>query len=674
MSPAASEGKYRFQNFVVGAANRLAVSAARAVAQSPGAAYNPLFIYSNSGLGKTHLLLATAQLATELTPMLRARYVALGEVVDELHGAVAAGRVSAFRERFRDVDMLLLDDVQFLAGRRETQSELLRLFDQLQRGGRQLILASDRPPVEISDLDEQLLTRFSGGLIVDIDRPDYETRVAILRRKCEEAGAKFPLGVVEAVARMGHSNVRELEGALTRLVAYEQLGEGQVVPGTVPRILGGRLTPALNPAIEPDEFAAFVSDLAAVVTEQIDESKQRLADAIAEWSAAGYRIEMLENGSHDDVDATIAAFDAAVERLRAVEAEAVSADPALAGHEVFRDPARLVEAESLLADALASVSPPPAPVAVFTRDRFEVAPCNQFAVNASDAVVREPGRRYNPLVIHGAPGVGKSHLLHAIGNELAKSSGFRVACARAQLFVDELIAALEEGTVERWRARWRGVDALLLDDSQIIAGTERAQVELFHLFNALHESQTQMVLVFDRSPQELDELDDRLRSRFSGGLVVEVGPPDVTLRQRIYRHTLERIGLKVPTDVLSYLARRETDDVRELFATAELLAGAIEQSGQRLTLGFARRLLDDVPTTPLASATPAAARTPVASPAVPGGQPTPAGETAPRTPGTPATPVVPPRAIGGIDSFFLDREKNIWDWPDLGGRAIEELR
>ena len=122
MSPAAADGKFRFQTFVVGAANRLAVSAARAVAQSPGAAYNPLFIYSHSGLGKTHLLLATAHLAIELAPELRARYVALGEMVDELHAAVAAGEVGAFRERFRDVDMLLLDDVQFLAGRRETQA------------------------------------------------------------------------------------------------------------------------------------------------------------------------------------------------------------------------------------------------------------------------------------------------------------------------------------------------------------------------------------------------------------------------------------------------------------------------------------------------------------------------------------------------------------------------
>lgn len=640
MSPAGSDAKYRFQNFVVGAANRLAVSAARAVAQSPGAAYNPLFIYSASGLGKTHLLLATAQLATELVPTLRARYVALGEMVDDLHAAVAGGNVAAFRERFHDIDMLLLDDVQFLAGHRETQSELLRLFDQMRRGGRQIVLASDRPPAEISELDEQLLTRFSGGLIVDIDKPDYETRVAILRRKCEDLSMKFAVGVIEAVARMGHGNVRELEGALTRLMAYEQLGEGTVVPAKVPQILGGRHTPIANTTVVPDEFALFIKDLTQVVNEQLDETRQRLADVVMKWNEAGYVTTGLEQPADGDIDAAIAAFEAQVTRLQALEAEAVAVDPSLAGADVFRDPSRIAEAENLVANAVAAASPPPAPVAVFTRDRYEIAPCNQFAVHASEAVMREPGTRYNPLVLHGGPGVGKSHLLHAIGNELAKIQGARVACAKAQLFVDELIAALEAGTVERWRARWRNVTALLLDDAQVIAGTERAQEELFHLFNTLHAARTQIVLAFDCAPQQLDTLEERLRSRFAGGLMVEIRPPDATLRQRLYRHTLQRLGLTVQSDVLSYLARREADNVRDIMATADQLARAAQESGSQITLGFARRILDDVPTTPAVS----------------------------------TTPIPAPRAVADIDTFFLDKEKTVWEWPDIGARIIEELR
>jgi chromosomal replication initiation ATPase DnaA len=664
MSPPGADPKFRFQTFVVGTANRLAVSAARAVAQSPGAAYNPLFIYSHSGLGKTHLLLATAHLATELAPGLRARYVALGHLVDDLHGAVASGKMADFRERFHDVDMLLLDDVQFLAGQRETQAELLKLFDVLRRGGRQIVLASDRPPAEISDLDEQLITRFSGGLIVDIDKPDYETRVAILRRKCEERSMRFPVGVVEAVARLGHGNVRELEGALTRLLAYEQLGEGQVVPAKVPQILGGRNTPVMNAAILPDEFSAFLHDLTAVVTEQLDESRQRLAEAIAKWAEAGYRTVTLERAGRDDADGAIAAFEETIARLRAAEAEAVAADPALAGADEFRDPERLDEAEAIAAAAVAAAAPLPAPVGVFTRDHYEIAPCNQFAVHAAEAVMREPGRRYNPLVLHGPPGVGKSHLLNAIGNELAKAPDARVACARAQQFVEELIAALEGGSVERWRARWRRVTALLLDDAQVIAGTERAQEELFHLFNALHETGTQIALAFDRPPQQLDALEDRLRSRFAGGLVVEIRPPDATLRQRIYRHTLQRLGLPVPSDVLSYLARRESDDVREIVATADELARAAQESGSAITLGFARRLLDDVPMTPPLGTQPAG---PASRRAL-----TPPVGASISTAATPPAPIAP--VIADVDTFFLDREKTIWEWPDLAGRAIEELR
>lgn len=672
MSPGNADGRYRFQNFVVGAANRLAVSAARAVAQSPGAAYNPLFIYSNSGLGKTHLLLATGQLATELAPALRTSYVALGEMVDELHGAVAAGRVAEFRERFRDIDMLLLDDVQFLAGRRETQTELLRLFDVLRRGGRQLVLASDRPPAEISELDAQLLTRFSGGLIVDIDKPDYETRVAILRRKCEEFDINFVAGVTEAVARIGHGNVRELEGALIRLMAFQQLGEGQVVPATVPKILGGRYTPAPGMAAIPDEFSSFVSDLAAFVSERVDEGTQRLADAVAMWSEAGYVTELLEGTARGQVEEAIAAFEGAVKHLRELEAAAADADPSLAGAEVFRDPSRIPEAENLVAMAVSRKELPPVPVEVLTRESYEIAPCNQFAVHAGEAVVREPGRRYNPLVMHGEPGVGKSHLLHAIGNGLAKVRGTRVACAKAQLFVDEFIAALEAGTLERWRARWRDVDALLLDDAQVVAGTEAAQVELFNLFNTLHASGKQIVLAFDCSPKELETLDDRLRSRFAGGLVVEIRPPDSTLRQRLYRTLLQRLGHVVPTDVLSYLARRECDDVREIIVTADLLAREAQNNDSPITLGFARRLLDDVPMTPVRSATPIRS-----SPATTGA-PTPAV-----TPAVITTPVSPTAAvrmpfaitpgIKDVDTFFLDRDKTIWEWPELGGRVIEEM-
>src|SRR5829696_783574 len=183
-------GRQRFENFVVGSGNRLAVAAARAVAESPGAAYNPLFIYSGPGLGKTHLLLAIGHQARQLQPSLSVEYATLDDFFDQLHAAVAAGQGDAFKQRYQHVDLLLLDDVQFLTGRRETQSELLRLFNALQGSGRQIVMTSDRPPSEIADVDERLVSRLAGGLIVDIGTPDYETRVAILRNRCEERGTR----------------------------------------------------------------------------------------------------------------------------------------------------------------------------------------------------------------------------------------------------------------------------------------------------------------------------------------------------------------------------------------------------------------------------------------------------------------------------------------------------
>src|SRR5439155_1741501 len=193
--------KYSFDSFVVGAANRLAVTAGHTVAESPGAAYNPLFIYSGSGLGKTHLLMAVGHAAKKAAPKLNIEYLTLDEYVEAFHASVAAGQGDAFRRRFQNVDVLLVDDVQFLTNRKEMQSELLRLTEALQAAGRQIVLTSDRPPPDIADLDERLISRLSGGLVVDMGTPDYETRVAILRRKSEERGVPHAAARGAAPAR-----------------------------------------------------------------------------------------------------------------------------------------------------------------------------------------------------------------------------------------------------------------------------------------------------------------------------------------------------------------------------------------------------------------------------------------------------------------------------------------
>src|SRR5690606_2614016 len=181
--------KLTFDAFVVGPANRLASAASRRAAESPGTSYNPLFIYSGSGLGKSHLLHAVAHQARKGNPRLRVHYQTLEGYLLELTQALESGTRDAIRDRYRDLDILLLDDVQFLAGQKEAQETLLGTLDALTASGSQIVLASDRPPAEINGLDARLVSRFSGGLIVDIGTPEYETRVAIIRRKVDEQGS-----------------------------------------------------------------------------------------------------------------------------------------------------------------------------------------------------------------------------------------------------------------------------------------------------------------------------------------------------------------------------------------------------------------------------------------------------------------------------------------------------
>ncbi|PYO37303.1 MAG: hypothetical protein DMD74_01335 [Gemmatimonadetes bacterium] len=235
--------KFTFDSFVVGAANRLAVTAARTVVENPGSAYNPLFIYSGSGLGKTHLLMAIGSQAKKVAPGFNIEYLTLDEYVEAFHAAIAAGQGDAFRRRFQNVDVLLVDDVQFLTGRAEMQTELLRLTEVLQGTGHQIVLTCDRPPGEIAALDERLISRFSGGLVVDMGVPDYETRVAILRRKAEERGAAFQPGVLETVAgaerlarrwrRGGRASPRRSCGGRVRATA--RTGSKRCSSGTRPR-------------------------------------------------------------------------------------------------------------------------------------------------------------------------------------------------------------------------------------------------------------------------------------------------------------------------------------------------------------------------------------------------------------------------------------------------------
>lgn len=626
--------RFTFERLVVGAANRLAAAAARAVAEAPGTTYNPLFIYGGSGLGKTHLLTATAHLLLQLQPEAEVLALTLDEFSEQYHAAVSAGETSAFGHRLARVDLLLLDDLQFITGRREMQAELLRLFTVMQDGNRQIVCASDRPPSEIADVDERLISRLSGGLVVDVGLPEFEARVAILRAAIAERELNVPDAAIQRLAERGISSVRELQGLLNQWVAQEAMG-GKKMPTPLP----GNVD-ALRPS---GEFLSFLSDVAAVVQEQVETWQVRLRETIAYWKGEGYRTAVLERAlvlpEEPDVQGLIGVYVQAVEHLRALEREATAVDAALGGHELFRDPERLAEAEEFVEKALAGEMPPGGPNPAFTREGFDVGAANQLAVHAADAVIAQPGTRYNPLLITGPSGVGKTHLVHAIGNAIAaRSAGtIAVACVHAQALVEELIAAIQQGTVERWRSRYRAAGALVIDDIQFLAGKERTQDEFFFVFNALIEDGKQIILSSDRAPSEIPDLAARLRSRFEGGLIAEIQPPDRPLREKLAARFLAGLGRAAPPELLDVICDPAVRSVRELIGVVNRLAAAADALGQPLDAALARHELG----------LGAAASATVAPPAA---------------------------AASAGDRTFLDRERVVWEWADLTGRIIEELR
>ena len=518
------DGRFRFESFVSGPSNRLAVAAARAVAEAPGKVYHPLFLYADPGLGKTHLLGAIGFQALQLDPQLTVQYRSAQEFAEHLRSALTRGDLNAWRREWETIRVLLLDDVQFLAGEDEAQAELLRLIDQAQGRGAQVVMASDSPPADLDALDQRLLSRMSGGLIVDIAAPEYETRLGILWLWRNVRVLDLDDGSLDEIARSEVENVRELLGVFNKLVAQRSLEPGTPAAG-VARVVVAQA----REERAPDEFESFLSEVTAVVTSSVEQWRARLASTVARWAGEGYSTEALESFldgvEAPDLDAVEARFAAAVNQLRDLEQEAARLDPKLAGVSVFRDPGRLEEARDIVMRALAAYDPPPSAAEHLTIGAFSSGARNQLALRAAGEVIALPGSRYNPLYVHGPQSSGKTHLAHAIANELVARDGgaWTVAVVDAGALGEELIEALRTGTLERWRMRYRAVDALIVDNVQRIGGSDRLQDEFFHLFNAFIEAGRQVVLTADAPPSRLGAVAARLQSRFETGLVVEIG-------------------------------------------------------------------------------------------------------------------------------------------------------
>ncbi|HLU34796.1 MAG TPA: chromosomal replication initiator protein DnaA [Thermomicrobiales bacterium] len=212
-----------FETYVVGSSNRLAHAAAMNIAEQPGTQYNPFFVHGGVGLGKTHLLHAIGHKALELNPNLQIMYVTSETFTNEVINAIRTQRMDEFRARYRSIDILMVDDIQFIAGKESTQEEFFHTFNALYQSGKQVIVSSDKPPRAIDRLEERMRSRFAGGLIADVQMPDFEMRTAILRSKAEELGVNLPADVVEYIAHRDQTNIRELEGALNKILMMAQL-------------------------------------------------------------------------------------------------------------------------------------------------------------------------------------------------------------------------------------------------------------------------------------------------------------------------------------------------------------------------------------------------------------------------------------------------------------------
>ncbi|HEV2289331.1 MAG TPA: chromosomal replication initiator protein DnaA [Candidatus Acidoferrales bacterium] len=230
-------GRYTFENFVVGSSNQFAHAAAQAVAEQPSKSYNPLFLYGGVGLGKTHLMQAIGHAIKRRNPAARLTYVSAEKFTNEVIAAVRFDRMSSFRDRFRTMDVLLVDDIQFIAAKERTQEEFFHTFNALYDQQKQIVISSDCPPKEISAIEERLRSRFEWGLIADIQPPDLETKIAILQRKAETEHVKLAEDVAEFIARSIKSNIRELEGALIRLLAYTSLTGIELSVSTAQQVL-----------------------------------------------------------------------------------------------------------------------------------------------------------------------------------------------------------------------------------------------------------------------------------------------------------------------------------------------------------------------------------------------------------------------------------------------------
>lgn len=639
-------GDLTMATFVEGPSNRLALAAARRVAAAQGGGANPLVIVAARGLGKSHLL-AAIRAEVGATRHVEAETVTgLAERAYGEHGGVVP---------LHECDLLLLDGLEVIAGRPDLVPLVEELVDSRVPFGRHLVVTSERPLAQLGA--ESLARVLTTGLVVEMSEPDPGTRLGILRRRAGDLSPSLPDDVLAAVASLPFASIRELLAALQRLAAFQAVSpapldpeQARVLIGGIGASLAGTARPPVaaeesaedlpGPLTQDDEFGSFLSEVVASVGQQMDRWRADLGAAVLRHGGEGYRTHrleaLLEQSQGGGLAEAIADFEGEIARLRAIEEEAVALLPELAGSPAFRDPDRLPEAEALLWQARRRRDPLPAPSPTLRLETLGEGPGNRHAVQAARAVGQSPGQKYNPMVIAGPSGTGKTHLLHAIGNTLVEHGVAGVACLGGEVLLAEHLAGPQE-----WRARYRFAGALLLDDLHVLAGHAAAQADLLELFTQCLDGNRQVVITVAAPLATLAGMDPRLLTRLEAGLVVDLPRPDRDVRRAVIRQLLADTPAAGDAALADWLADRPAESVRAVQGMVRRVLSAAEGQGVTPSPALAREVLE---------------RRRVA-------------ESEPRRSGSHRGPGV----SGPSTNLARSPEKMVQEWPRLAERLLEEF-
>lgn len=643
-----------FETFVLDPANRAAAAAARAVADASGVPYAPLAIVGCPGSGKTELLQAIAARVRSRHPTAVLELLSPGSLAERYRSALLVARGEMCRAELLSADLVLLDDLERLARHQDCQGLVADLLDGRRAAGREVVVAISVPVERLTGLDARLVRRLAEGTVVHLSLPGAAARYAILRRRLAGRETELPDDVVRAVSDVEFPSMRDYTGALSRLLAFQDASPVPLSPRDALLLIGAPVAPlpqseGTSPAPAPpsDEFGSFLSEVTASLADQVDRWQRRVGQAVLRWGGEGLRTRRLEallsEDAPTDPEPVLAAYEADAREILALAAKAAELAPDLAGAEVFRDPDQLVAARTLVEQAGSRGAPLSAPLAHYRWEDFAEGPSMRLTMMAATDIIADPGQRYSPLVVIGAGGTGKTHYLHALGNELAATGVTPVACLGAQAFAAEVQSLADAGALAAWRHRYRWVGAFLLDDLHLLAGDRPAQEELILLIGELTEGRRQMVLTTSRPLPELEGLDSRLLLRLEGGLAVELPSPDREVRLAVVKRLLAGTVAESDAALADYLAARPADSVRAVQGMVQRLLGEAAAQQVDPSPSLAREVLE-VMDLGLSR----------------GG----------RRSG-------PPRASGILSpgmGLVTSREKIVLQWPVLADRLMSELR